>query len=235
MIAFPILGNLHLIHIIQQKKFTMGQIGTLVTGAGINTSITGQSQLESDLMIGGVDTAMPLRGLKVVVGGKTTIDIQGSQPLMSAFAKFMMRSAGTVVGLVIKIGTGRMRSPGSSIVLTNDGATTPIIYSYSQGGNGTPIEAVTQGVNALSNLTIDNFAALMVTPTANIGSFDVVYADGTDQSMTALEADSLFASKNDAQANGRLDAVVTSFDNRDRSIRSVKVNATTAVTVLVIR
>lgn len=212
----------------------MGQIATLVTGAGVNTPVTGQSQLENNIVIGDIDTAMPLQGLKVVVGGKTTIDIQGSVPLVSVFSKFMQRVSGAVVGLVIKIASGRLVAPGSSVIFTNSGVTTPNIFAYSDKSNGVAIEAVTQGINALSNQTFRNFAGLFITPAANVASFDVIFADGTQQSMTAIEADALFASKNDTEADGRLNSVVTGFDNRDLSISEVKVNATTALTVMVI-
>lgn len=212
----------------------MSQIATLVTGAGVNTTVSGQSQLENNMVIGDIDTAMPLTGLKVVLGGRTTIDIQGSTPLVSFFAKFMQRISGTVVGLILKIGSGRLIKEGSSVIFTNGGATTPAIFSYSDKGNGIPINAVTQGINALSNQTFSNFAGLGITPSANVGSFDVLFTDGTSQNMSVIEADAYFASKNDTEANGRFDAVVTGFDNRDRSIESVRVNATTALSVLVI-
>jgi hypothetical protein len=213
-------------------------ITALTTGAGVNTSLSGLGQVEENIVIGTVDTAMPLQGLKVVIGSKTTIDIQGSVPLVSTFAKFMQRVVGSgIVGLILKVATGRIIQQGCSLIFTNGGATTPSVYAYSDNnvnGNGTPLQAVTVGLNALTNQTFQNFAGLFVTPQANVGSFDVVFADGTSQNMSAIEANALFATKNDTQATGVLDAVVTGYDNRDKSIMSVRVNATTAVTVLVI-
>jgi hypothetical protein len=215
----------------------MGLLLNAITGGvGSNTPLSNQSQLENNILIGDVDTAMPLQGLKVSVGGKTTIDIQGSVPLVSVFAKFMNRIAGTVIGLAIKIGTGRLNVSGSSITFTNGGATTPSVYGWSDNSsNAVAIEAQTVGINALSNQTFDDFAGLFITPLANVGSFDVTFADGTPQNMTVVEADAIFSQMNDTEANGRLDALVTGFDNRKRTIRSVKVNATTALTVLVVK
>lgn len=210
-------------------------ITALTTGAGVNTPLANQSQLEEFIVIGDVDTAEPCQGVKVNVGGKTTIDIQGSVPLVSVFAKFMGHVAGTVVGLVMRIATGRLNVDGSSIVFTNGGATTPSVYGYSQSSNGRPIEAQTVGLNALSNQTFSGFAGLFITPAANVGSFDVTFKDGTQQNMTVIEADAMFSNKNETEANGRLDSVVTGFDNRDGSIASVKVNATTALTVMVVK
>jgi hypothetical protein len=210
-------------------------INAITTGAGVNTPLANQSQLENNILIGDVDTAMPLQGLKVSVGGKTTIDIQGSIPLVSVFAKFMNRVTGTVVGLAIKIATGRLNVGGSSITFTNGGPTTPSVYGWSDTStNAQPIEAQTVGINALSNQTFEGFAGLFITPVANVGSFDVVFADGTPQNMTVVEADAMFSQMNDTEANGRLDALVTGFDNRKGAIRSVKVNATTALTVMVV-
>jgi hypothetical protein len=232
MACFSQFGNIRLSQI--QPKKDMSQIGVLVTGAGVNTPLAGLAQMESNIVIGDVDTAMPLQGLKVIVDGSTKIDIQGSVPLVSTFAKFAQRISGAVVGLVLKIATGRINRK-ADIFLTNGGATTPIIYGYSDGGNGVPLEASTTTINALSNQTFEKFSGLFVTPSANVGSFDVVFSDGTQQNMSVVEADAYFASMNDTEANGKLDAVVTGFDNRGKNFKSVKVNATTAVTVMHVR
>ena len=225
----------------------MSQFATLGTGAGVVTPVTGLGQLEENIVIGSIDTTMPLSGFKVVVGSKTVIDIQNSTPLISTFAKFMQRVVGSgVVGLILKISTGRIITQGISIFFTNAGATTPNIFWYSDnsGGsqsvsngnaNGRALNAVTVNVNASTNQTFTNFAGLFITPQANVNSFDVVFADGTSQNMSTIEANALFATKNDTQATGVLDAVVTGFDNRDLSIISVRVNVgATAVTVLIV-
>ena len=208
---------------------------TLVTGAAVNTSLNPITQLESNILIGDVDTANPLRGLSVTVNGKNTINIQGSQPLLSVFAKFCQNVVATVVGLVFKIATGRINREGSSIVFTNDGATVPQIFGYSTESNGEPIEAQTSGIVALDNRTYRDFSGLFITPAANVSNFDIVFADGTSQTMTVVEADALFSQMNQTELNGRLDAVVTGFDNRSGLFKSVRVNATTAVTVMLIK
>lgn len=212
----------------------MAQIGTLVTGATVVTPITGLSYVDQYINLGDVDTAMPLTGLQVEIGGETTINIVGSTPLVSAFSKFLSQAVGTVVGLVIKIATGRIYLP-SSLRFTNGGATTPAIFNFGDAGNGKPIRAISQGINALSNQLFDKFSCLMITPSANMGNVDFQYKDGTSVTMTALECDALFALKNPTEANGRLDAVVTCIDNTDGKIAWVRVNATTALTVLVIK
>lgn len=209
-------------------------VAALTTGAGVNTTVGPQAQLEGNILIGDIDTAMPLQGLKVVVDGSTKIDVQGSQPLVSTLAKFAQLIAGAVVGLILKVATGRVYK-NSTITLTNGGATTPAVYAWSDSQNGVPLEAQTDGILALQNKTYSDFSGLFVTPAANVGSFDVDFADGTSQNMSVVEADAMFSQSSQTEANGRLDAVVTGFDNRGRNISQVKVNATTAVTVMIVR
>jgi len=212
----------------------MSRIGTLLTGAAVVTPITGLSYVDPYIVLGDVDTATPLTGLQVEIGGETTINIVGSTPLVSAFAKFLSNATGSIVGLIIKIATGRIYLP-SSLRFTNGGATTPLIFNFGDSGNGKPIRAISQGINALSNQVFDKFTALMITPAANAGNIDFQFKDGTSCTMTVEEVDSLFALQNQTEANGRLDAVVTTIDNRAGEIAWVRVNATTALTVLVVK
>jgi hypothetical protein len=212
----------------------MSRIGTLLTGAAVVTPITGLSYVDPYIVVGDVDTATPLTGLQVEIGGETTINIVGSTPLVSAYAKFLSQVTGSIVGLIIKIATGRIYLP-SSLRFTNGGVTTPLIYNFGDSGNGKPIRAISQGINALSNQVFDKFTALMITPSANAGNIDFQFKDGTSCTMTVEEVDSLFALQNQTEANGRLDPVVTTIDNRAGEIAWVRVNATTALTVLVVK
>lgn len=211
----------------------MSQIATLTTGAGVVTTVSGLANAEQYIVLGDFDTAMPLSGLNVEIDGEATINIVGSQPLMSAFAKFMSQFTATLVGLVLKIATGTILKK-TTYRFTNNGATTPAIFAFAERGNGggKPVRAISDGINALSNLTYRGFKCLMITPAANLGNLDFVFSDGTAETYTAVEADALFGIRNQTDANGRLDPVVTTIDNRDGSIASVRVNATTAVTVL---
>lgn len=212
-------------------------ITALTTGAGVNTGSGNQSQCESNVLIGDVDTAQPCQGIKVNIGGETTMDVQGSVPLVSVLSKFSNRICGTVIGLVLRIATGRIYGKTVNITFTNGGATTPEVDWYSTNSNGRPIYAGTDGIIAASSKEVlgKDFAGLFVTPAANVGSFDVTFADGTQQRMKVVEADALFAQTNDTEANGRLDSVVTGFDNMRGNIAKVKINATTAVTYMTVR
>lgn len=208
---------------------------TLITGAGVNTPSGNQSQCESDILVGDVDTTNPLRGLKVNIGGETTIDIQ-VVALVDFYQKVSNRICGSVIGLVMRIATGRIYNKTVNITFTNDAATVPNIYWNSQNSNGRPIYAKQDGIIANSSKEISglDFAFLAVTPSANVGSFDLTFKDNTQQRYTVVEADALFAKTNDTEANGRLNSVVTGFDNMRGNIKSVKINATTAVTYMTV-
>jgi hypothetical protein len=211
-------------------------IQALTTGVGVNTGTGAQAQCESDILIGDVDTANPLQGLKCVIDSVTTIDIQLAV-FVNFFMKFTRRMVGSgVIGLLARVATGRIMK-NCVITFTNAGATTPIVYSNSERSNGVPVYAIQDSLNLSSNKNITGFAGLAVTPIANIGSFDVTFSDGTVQSLTVIEADALFSKDNDTQTDGRLDAACTGFDNRDGSIASVKINSnsTGAVQYMVIK
>jgi hypothetical protein len=214
----------------------MSQITTLITGAGAITSVLAQDNLDQYITIGDCDTAMPLQGLQVDINSVQQINIVASQPLMSAFAKLMSQFCATIVGIVLKVATGKIRG-NTNYRFVNNGVTTPAIFASSGGDiGGNPVNAIMDSVQATSNKTYSGFKYLLVTPVANIGSFDVGFTDGSSNTaMTVIEADSLFSIKNPTEANGRVDQAVTGFDNRDNSIAWVRVNATTAVSVLPIK
>jgi len=212
----------------------MSQIGTLVTGAGVTTIISGQSKLDQYLLIGDVDTANPLQGFQVEVDGTTFINIQ-SAVLITAFSKWLMETAGAVIGLMLKVATGSIQR-NTTYRFTNAGVTTPAIFSFSQEGNGKglPLVASTKGINASSYEDFKQFSALMVDVPANVTSFEIVFTDGTKSTLTPVEVDALFALGNQSEANGRLGGV-TVLDNTARNIETVRVNTNAAVTVLVIK
>lgn len=215
-------------------------LAALTTGAGVNTVTPAQSQMESDILIGDIDTSQPLQGLKVNVDGDTTIDVQGSQPLISVLSKLSQFLCGSTVGMLLKIATGRVFCKAGVVTFTNGGATTPAVYWNSQRGVGTPgrlIRARSTTINPNSNQTFNSgdYAYLAVTNPTNVSSFDFTFADGTQQNMTVVEADALFAKTNETEANGRLDAVVTCIDNTRKNIASVRINVgAAAVTIMTV-
>jgi len=224
-------------------------IGVLTTGANVITSLAARDHCDQYLMLGDVDTAMPLNGIQVEFGGKAYINLTGSQPLVSAFAKYMMQIADApngLVGIVLKIATGRVEGT-TTYKFTNNGVTTPNIFGWSQARltNGkTPaiLSLATVGIQPASNEEFTNFTALLITASANVGSIDIDYMDGHKESgLTVTEVDAMFAMTSQSEANGRLDAVVTTIDNRaitGNRIERVRIhvpNGGTAVTVAVLK
>lgn len=209
----------------------MAQIGTLVTGAGVQTVIAGQSQTESVLVIGSVATANPLQGLQVEIDGTTFINVNNQPALLSAYAKWMAQFVSTLVGVVFKIATGRIPR-NTTYRFTNNGATTPAIYAFSDNSQGIPFLVGTKQINASSYEDFSKFSALFIGTPANLATAEIIFADGTKSTMTFQELDALFSSKNQAEANGEL-LGVTVIDNRDQSIQSVRLNCSAANTILV--
>lgn len=210
---------------------TAGLLGALVTGAGVVTTFAGQAQCESMIVIGDVDTANPLRGLSIEIDGVPFINIPASNlALIGAYAKYMSQVVGTVVGLTFKVATGRVPRT-TTYRFTNDAATTPNIYAISDADNGVPLLAATEQINASSYQDFDRFSALFIGTPASLTSAEIEFTNGYRATYTQFELQALFALKNQAEANGDLNAV-TVIDNRDQSIRRVRLNCSAANTIL---
>jgi hypothetical protein len=210
----------------------MAQIGTLASGAGVQTNITGQAMLEGNLLIGSVGLANPLQSLQIEIDGVTFINIQ-TQALISAFAKWQSSFVNNGVGSLIKISTGRIPLR-SNIRLTNSGATTPAIFNFSDNANGVPLQATTVSINAVSYQDFNNFSALFIQTPANVGTVEITFKDGHRDTLTMAEVDSYFAQSFSTDADGRL-ATVSVIDNSNQNVSSVRINATTAVNVLQVK
>lgn len=210
----------------------MAQLGTLITGAGVPTIIAGQAQCESIVVIGSVSTANPLQGLQVEVDGIPFINISNQAALLSAYAKWMSQFVSTLMGVVFKIATGRIYK-STTYRFINNGATTPIIYAYSDAEDGVPILAGTKSINAGSFDDFQSFSALFISAPANIASAEIVFRNGTKSTLTSQELDAMFSMTSSSEANGQL-LGCTVIDNRMRVIESVRLYATgAALTILV--
>jgi len=208
-------------------------LGALITGAGVQTTFSGQAQCEQYILIGAVDTANPLRGVSVEIDGSPFINIQTSLPLMSAFMQWQMEAVAGAPGFLLKISTG-MIATNTTYRFTNNGATTPSIFVYSDSQNGVPIIATTKGITASSFEDFSKFSALFLTLPASISSVEIVWSDGHKSTETIGEVDSYFALSNQTDALGRLTAVSV-IDNTDQMIKSVRVFASVVATVLVVK
>lgn len=218
----------------------MSLIGTLTTGAGVQTNIVGQKKLDMFLLIGDVDTANPLQGLIVEVDGVTYFQVGNAATLLTAFAKWQEEMTGSIVGVMFKIATGAMEA-NVNYRLTNAGATTPNIYAFSEVDDGVPFYVSTDTVNLSSSSTYDNFSALFLQTPANILSVEIEFWKDPDnhdlgtyrETMLIQEVDAYFALYNNAETDGRLGGVSV-IDNSEQKIAQVKINtnATGACTIL---
>lgn len=209
----------------------MAQIGTLTTGAAVTTIIAGMAQCEQILVLGSVSTANPLQGLQVEIDGIPFININNQPALLSAYAKWQTQFVSTLVGVVFPIATGRI-AKNTTYRLTNNGATTPIIYATSFSEGGVPFLVGTKQINASSFEDFEKFSALFIGTPANLASAEITFNNGCKSTMTFQELDAMFALQNSTEANGELLAV-TVIDNRDAKIRSVRLNCSAANTILV--
>jgi hypothetical protein len=203
----------------------MAQIGTLASGAGTVTSFNGLSQLDEFLLIGDVDTTNPLQGLTVEVNGETLINIQ-NQALITAFAKWLMETVGSVVGLLLKFATGRIKG-NTNIRLVNSGPTTPAIFAFSDSDGGRPFLVATEVILPGSYSDYSGFSALFLNAPANVQQAVVTFADGFQTIMTAVELAAYFSITNQAETDGYLGGVAV-IDNSAGNIQSVRVFATGA-------
>lgn len=200
----------------------MSQITTLLTGAGVTTVVSGQTQCEQYILIGDVDNSNPLQGIAVEIDGTSFINIANAQNLITAFMKWQMETTGAVIGLLLKIATGVIKK-NTTYRFTNAAATTPAIFAYSEERDGVPLMASTKSINASSYEDFENFSALFLQTPANVGTLEVVFRDGHKATMSIAEADSLFSLYNQSETDGRLGGV-TVIDNTKGNIRQVRVN-----------
>jgi len=212
----------------------MSLLGALITGAGVQTTFSGQSQMDNYIVIGDADTSNPLQGLSVEVDGTPFISIANAANLLGAFFKWQMEVVGSVIGLMFKVGTGSIKR-NTTYRFTNAGATTPNIYVFSDAPAGVPFIATTKQINISSYEDFNKFSALFLTLPASVSSLEIVFRNGHKATMTIEEANALFSLNNQAEADGLLNAVSV-INNSDQAITSVRVFAgATAVTVLIVK
>jgi hypothetical protein len=226
---FHLLFSFPFVYFVSKRE-NMAQIGTLTSGAGVTTSISGLSQLEEFLVIGDADTAMPLQGLTVEQNGETLFNCQ-NQALLGAFAKWLQEICGAVVGLMFKLATGRIKG-STNLRLINSGATTPGIFAFSDSDGGRPVLGGQEVILAGSNTEFTSFDALFITAPANIQQAVVTFSDGFQTIMTPAEIGAYFSLNNQAEADGYLNGCAV-IDNSKKNIQSVRLFATGAnLTVL---
>lgn len=210
----------------------MGQIGTMITGAGVVTPLVGQTSCPQSIYLGDVDTANPLQGLQVEVDGQPFINIINNASLVNAYAKWLQEPlAGGTNGLLLPIATGKIEK-NTTLRLTNNGATVPVIRAFSEEGEGVPLIVATTGINALSGQDFINFSGLIIDLPANVNNIEIVTTDGHRETWTVQDADAYYNKYHASETDGRLGGC-TVIDNRDGKFASVRINTVTALTVLI--
>ncbi len=209
----------------------MAQIGTLTTGAGVQTIISGQSQLDSIILFGTIATAMPLQGLQVEVDGVPFININNQAAILAAFSKWTCEAnaSGAIIGVALKISTGRIKK-NTTYRFTNNGATTPAILAFSDNDVGVPFVVATKTINASSYEDFQNFSALFIGTPANISSAEFTFSNGCRSTLLPAEIDALFGIQYPNEA-GEL-AAVSVIDNRQQTISNVRLNCSASNTIL---
>jgi len=213
----------------------MPQIGTLVTGAGVETTIAGQASAASLLYLGDIDTANPLSGITLEIDGVPFVNIRGSATLCTAFSKWGSRAIeGTnILGVCYKLGTGKVNK-NTTYRLINAGATTPVVRVLSDNQDGVPYIVAQKGINAQSFEDFSRFSALIIDIPANVNNIEMNFRDGHRETWSVTDADTYYALNFEAEADGRLGGC-TVIDNTAGTLDSVRINATTAISVLTIK
>jgi hypothetical protein len=198
----------------------MSKIGTLTTGAGVDTQFN-LDYTPSVLLIGTVDTALDIDKLAVQVDGQQTILLSGSVVNL-AVAKYMMESllgADVKIAQVVKIANGNL-DVKCQITITNGGVATPDVFQLSMR-NGNSVALCGQDtLQATSNMIFNGFSALFL-DTANLDRAQITYEDGFIGNFSGVELDALFAMDNQSDADGKLNGL-TVIDNQFGNILSVQ-------------
>jgi len=198
----------------------MGQISTLLTGAGVVTTIN-QNWVPQYVLVGDIETDLPLTQLAYSISGNEKLNIVG-QPLIQVFSKFGKQALlGTEIKVMqlLEIADGYYGNIQFQMRLTNVGVTTPSIFGFSeQAGAGRCVSATNVTILASTNASFQGFIALAFDP-ANVNTVDLSFVDRdtgieyNEAGLTADEVQAIFGIKNTTDLGGEL-AAITVLDNR---------------------
>lgn len=196
----------------------MSQIGTLIGGAGVVTTINLQYVPEF-IVVGSsfTPTDVDLDAISWNVSGQELVNINGNAAL-NAFAKF--KGNGDLVNQIItqifQTGFGYLGNQQFQVRFTNAGATTPDIFAFSRRrGNSRVLTAAQQVVLDGANQRYSGFLALMFDAT-NVTRVDMTFKNAATKetftdSLTPAELATLFGLDNISE-DGLLSAL-TVIDN----------------------
>jgi hypothetical protein len=186
-ILFPIFGIVGLLFKAGNKNFALSQIGTLAGGAGVVTTLT-QNNVYQFIQVGLIDADVPVRQFNVTIEGEDTINVVGVT-FVQAFAKLVtagLLGADVKKAMILPVADGSAENARVQYRLTNDGATTPVIYGYGTAQFNAPVMAGMESIVALSNATFNEFTFLILDQT-NIDKAIVTFLDGHTDEFTVTE------------------------------------------------
>jgi hypothetical protein len=182
----------------------MSQIGNLIASS---SSVFNLDFLPERLLIGAVDTDVPLSQISVVSGGVQLMSVTDAGRIR-ALAKFDeggMLGADIKVAMWLRLAVGRVQRQ-TTINLTNSGAGTEAVQAVSTGMGEIGRTAVEQTINASANGTFENFEALFFSPT-NVLRVQLLFANGFADEYTVGEIDAMYAAYHISDADGRLNGL----------------------------
>lgn len=202
----------------------MSQIGTLTTGAGIQTIINLQYAPQM-VYLGSVSTIQALQNFSVSIAGKETINLNGNV-LINAFAQWLMEAdvGNGIVGFALKVANGNIPNQQTQLRFTNNGVTTPNIFQYSDQIGTDAVFASTSSVNANANQLVTDFSALFI-DTTNFQNADIQFANGFSDRFEATDIASYFTQTNQADASGLLSTALV-INNLGGQVAGVRIFAT---------
>jgi len=179
----------------------MSQIGNLIASS---SSVFNLDFLPERLLIGAVDTDVPLNQLSVVTSGVQLMSVTSASRIR-ALAKFDeggMLGADVKVSMWLRLAVGRVQKQ-TTINITNSGAGTEAVQAASTGVGEIGRTAVEQTINASANGTFEGFEALIFDPT-NVLRVQLLFANGFADEYTVQEIDALYAAYHVSDADGRI-------------------------------
>jgi len=220
----------------------MSQIGSLTASS---SDIFNRADTPANILIGTVDTDVPLSAFSVSIRGLQTINIT-AQARIQAFAKWLMAGvlgADVKKGMLLKLADEAVTGQSCQIRTTNATATTPGVFEFSDGKNGNSPKVVAAGEETIQASSVqrfdgNNFDLLAFDP-SNVTDvqFEFISANGSvfSQLMTAVEIDAMLVAQGvTTDADGRL-AGLTAIDNTDNRIVSATFNNGGAGTTTVLK
>ncbi len=162
------------------------KIGTLTTGAGVETSIKLNYCPQYLYMV----LSTVCTGLKVLVAGEGVIlDLDGAGV---AGVSGIRRYGAVANSYLIPVADGLIPNKVTEIIITNGASITPDVYAFSLGAGSTYIVSQRQTILASSGATFSKFAHLSIASAGASDEITIGFSDGTSQRFASDELKGLY-------------------------------------------